>query len=218
MKAVNSNSVGAGGRRNVQRQPRAFNYNDNSLLWDTKRSMTEQLREEKRILFGSENKELEQTAQPARAAPPKKALKPLKVKPSAVNMKGWLTREQVAEALGVSIWLIANWSLDVPLRHIQIGKKYYFDPESIAGIRKTEWYKKHRKRAKYGTLTPEERKARDYEKSTVWRRNNPERYKEVHKRWYQKNKEKCIKHQREYEQRKKHEHIIQQSGDQQDAG
>lgn len=218
MKAVNSTSVGAGGRRHVSKQPRAFNYSDNSPLWDKKRSMSEQLREERRILFGDSNKEQEEIVQPAKIVPIKKALEPLKVKTSAADTKGWLTRHQAAKELGVSIWLIANWSLDVPLRYVQIGKKYYFDPQSIAEIRKTEWYKKHRNRAKYGTLTPEEKKARDYEKSTAWRKKNPEKYKLVHKRWYQKNREKCIKHQQEYEQRKKHELIIQQSGDQQDAG
>lgn len=156
MKAVNSTSIGANGRRNVQKQPRTFNYGDSSSIWDPKRTMTEQLREEKERLFGKQAARVYGIDSPqlatSAASPPRRP--PL----------GWLRRDEAAEALGVSTWTLDHWTHPIQLKYIVVKnrhKAYYYDPEVIKQIQQTEWYtKREGKKRVYGKTEEEKKEAR----------------------------------------------------------
>lgn len=198
MKAVNSTSVGAGGRRNVQKQPRTFNYGDSSAIWDPKRTMTEQLREEKERLFGKPARvytiDTPQTAAPVTA-------------PLINPPPGWLRRSEAAEALGVSTWTLDHWTHPIQLKYVVVKtpfKAFYYDPEIIKQVQQTEWYTKREGKKRVYGKTEEEKKANRQKYRREYRKNNEETLRKYNndytKKQYAENPDKYKEKQRQYRQ------------------
>lgn len=202
MKAINSTSVGAGGRRNVQKQPRTFNYGDSSAIWDPKRSMTEQLKEEKELLFGKQAVKVYGMDTPQLAVP---VASPMRVPPT-----GWLTRAETAEALGVSAWTLDHWTHPIQLKHVVVKtpyKAFYYDPEIIRQIQKTDWYTKRGGKKRVYGKTEEEKKADRQKYRREYRQNNEDKLREYNndyaKKQYAEDPQKYRDKQSKYRQNRK---------------